>query len=269
MPVTSSPDRSGAPGGYDTIVSDLQQNLRTARIPVRSEAAPRVLSVPAWVLTRVAGPGIRKLRADRLVELAGEDLRVGIYPSDIAISGTAAARSRARSAILSRLATTAAHLTSSAEAQALEDRIEALVARHANGVSGERAPAGRVRCDRPDAPRPACLDRRMGHPVPDPAPDRTGPPPGRRARHRVPLRCRRPAADRVGIWPATRSSKVSLSPSDPGWCRVASSAASSTRSALSRPRSSPHRSVGWSRRSNRRPPALRGVRDRRTSSCPG
>lgn len=139
MPVTSSPDRSGAPGGYDTIVSDLQQNLRTARIPVRSEAAPRVLSVPAWVLTRVAGPGIRKLRADRLVELAGEELRVGIYPSDIAISGTAAARSRARSAILSRLATTAAHLTSSAEAQALEDRIEALVARHANGVSGERA----------------------------------------------------------------------------------------------------------------------------------
>jgi hypothetical protein len=69
----------------------------------------------------------------------GEDLRIGIYPSDIAISGAAAARSRARSAIVSRLATTAAHLTSSAEAQAVEDRIEALVTRHADGGPGDTA----------------------------------------------------------------------------------------------------------------------------------
>jgi hypothetical protein len=127
------------PDGYDTIVSDLQETLRIARIHVEPKDAPRVLSLPAWILTRVAGPGVRKLRADRLVELVGEDLRIGIYPSDIAISGTDAERSRARASILSRLATTAAHLTSSAEAQAVEDRIEALIARDMDAVPGETA----------------------------------------------------------------------------------------------------------------------------------
>ncbi len=126
------------PDGYDAIVSDLEQALVTASIPVRAEPAPRVLSVPAWVLTRVAGPGIRKLRADRLVELVGEELRIGIYPSDVAISGTATTRSRSRSAILSRLTTTAAHLTTSAEAQAVEDLIDALATRHVDVVPGDR-----------------------------------------------------------------------------------------------------------------------------------
>jgi hypothetical protein len=127
------------PDGYDAIASDLLTTLRAAGIMVRSEDAPRVLSLPAWILTRVAGPGVRTLRAERLVELKGTDLRIGIYPSDIAISGTAAERSRARAAILSRLATTAAHLTASAEAQEVEDRIEALVARRADDVPGNTA----------------------------------------------------------------------------------------------------------------------------------
>ena len=35
------------PDGYDTVVSDLQSALGSARIPVRSEDAPRVLSLPA------------------------------------------------------------------------------------------------------------------------------------------------------------------------------------------------------------------------------
>jgi hypothetical protein len=129
------------PDGYDTIVTDLQETLRAAGIPVHAEDAPRVLSVPAWILTRVAGPGVRKLRADRLVELEGKDLRIGIYPSDIAISGPSAERARARAAVLSRLATTAAHLTSSAEAQAVEDRIEALAGRTSTRVGGESAHA--------------------------------------------------------------------------------------------------------------------------------
>lgn len=125
------------PDGYDTVVSDLQAALGAASISVRSEDAPRVLSLPAWILTRVSGPGVRTLRADRLVELKGPDLRVGIYPSDIAISGTSATRSTARAAIISRLATTAAHLTSTAEAQAMEDRLDGIVARGSTAVAGE------------------------------------------------------------------------------------------------------------------------------------
>ena len=114
------------PEGYDQIVADLAGALGSADLPVEAEDAPRVLSLPALLISKVAGGNVRKLRPDRLVELEGHDLRVGIYPSDIAISGPSHERTRARAAILSRLATSAAHLTTSAEAQAVEDRIERL-----------------------------------------------------------------------------------------------------------------------------------------------
>jgi len=93
-----------------------------------------VLSLPALVLTRVAGPNVGTLRADRLVELDGPSLRIGIYPSDIAISGPADERRRARAAIIRRLATAAAHLTTSSEAQAIEDRLDELARREAADV---------------------------------------------------------------------------------------------------------------------------------------
>ena len=112
------------PHGYDQLVVDLQDAVASADLPTTAADAPRVLTLPAWVLTRVSGSNVRKLRPDRLVELTGPDLRIGVYPSDIAISGTAHDRTRARAAILSRLATTSAHLTTSAEGQAVEDRIE-------------------------------------------------------------------------------------------------------------------------------------------------
>ncbi|HEY5435944.1 MAG TPA: hypothetical protein VIK13_11985 [Candidatus Limnocylindrales bacterium] len=112
------------PDGYDQLVADLHDAVASADLPTTAADANRVLTLPAWVLTRVAGGNVRKLRPDRLVELTGPDLRIGVYPSDIAISGTAHDRTRARAAILSRLATTSAHLTTSAEAQAVEDRLE-------------------------------------------------------------------------------------------------------------------------------------------------
>jgi hypothetical protein len=113
-------------GGYDRLVADLSEALASANLPATAEDAPRVLTLPAWILTRVAGGNVRKLRPDRLVELKGTDLRIGVYPSDIAISGIARTRTGARAAILSRLSTTSAHLTTSAEAQAVEDRLKEL-----------------------------------------------------------------------------------------------------------------------------------------------
>ena len=112
------------PGGYDQMVLDLQNALTSVDLPVAAEDAPWVLTLPARLLSLVAGGNVRKLRPDRLVELKRPDLRIGVYPSDIAISGTTRDRTRARAAILSRLATTSAHLTMSAEAQELEDRLE-------------------------------------------------------------------------------------------------------------------------------------------------
>ena len=114
------------PGGYDQLVADLEDALASAKLAVTASDAPRVLTVPAWLLTRVAGDNVRKLRPDRLIELRGSDLRIGLYPSDIAMSGGLKDRTRARAAILSRLAVTSAHQTTSEEAQAVEDRLAAL-----------------------------------------------------------------------------------------------------------------------------------------------
>ena len=111
------------PHGYDEVVGDLGAALESAGLEARAEEAPWVLTMPARLLTAVAGNNVRKLRPDRLIELEGPNLRVGVYPSDIAISGSVGERTRARAAILSRLATTAAHQTTSSEAQAVEDRI--------------------------------------------------------------------------------------------------------------------------------------------------
>jgi hypothetical protein len=115
------------PGGYDQLVSDVQKALASADLSVAEEDAPWVLTLPARILTRVSGSGVRKLRPDRLVALSAPDLNVGVYPSDIAISGPTPIRTRARAAIVSRLATASAHLTTSKEAQEVEDRLGKLV----------------------------------------------------------------------------------------------------------------------------------------------
>jgi hypothetical protein len=114
--------------GYDTVVRDLVDALESAGLEVSVGDAPRVLTAPAALLTAVSGENVRKLRPDRLVEIRGRDLEIGVYPSDIAISGTTRNRTRARAAMLSRLTTSAAHLTTSAEAQRVEDAIAKVAA---------------------------------------------------------------------------------------------------------------------------------------------
>jgi hypothetical protein len=132
------------PRGYDEVVGDLGAAIKSAGLEAKADEAPWVLTMPARLLTAVAGNNVRKLRPDRLIELEGPNLRVGIYPSDIAISGTTGERTRARAAILSRLATTAAHQTTSSEAQAVEDEILKIAesGRASDGTLGPRARTG-------------------------------------------------------------------------------------------------------------------------------
>ncbi len=144
------------PDGYDQLVADLHDAVASVDLPTTAADAPWVLTLPAWILSRVAGDNVRKLRPDRLVELAGPNLRIGVYPSDIAISGTAHDRTRARAAILSRLATTAAHLTTSAEAQAVEDRIEKVAAKGQTAARWRR----RARMTRSPISTPCCSTSR-------------------------------------------------------------------------------------------------------------
>ncbi|HYL40373.1 MAG TPA: hypothetical protein VET90_03600 [Candidatus Binatus sp.] len=119
---------------YDQVVDDLVDALDRVGLGVTVHDAPRLLTLPARVLTVVAGPNVRRLRPERLVELRARDLRVGVYPSDIAISGTGRRRTRARAAVLARLAASSAHLTTTAEAQSIEDRLAAI----ADGAAGSR-----------------------------------------------------------------------------------------------------------------------------------
>ena len=126
--------------GYDRVVADLEDVLDTAGLEPTAEEAPWVLTMPARLLTAVSGENVRKLRPDRLIELQARNLRIGVYPSDIAISGKTRDRTRARAAILSRLAASAVHLTTSAEAQKVEDQIAKLAAsngKHAATADGK------------------------------------------------------------------------------------------------------------------------------------
>jgi len=83
--------------------------------------------VPARLVGRVAGGGVRALVPDELTTLYSPVLEVELYPSDIAISGQKVAVARARAAIASRLTATAAYLTTSKEAQAVEDRLDRII----------------------------------------------------------------------------------------------------------------------------------------------
>lgn len=114
------------PGAYDRVVADLESVLDAAGLDVRREAAPAVLSVPPHLLDAVAGKALGALVPDRLMVLRGEGIDILVYPSDIAISGSKERVARARAAIASKLTTSPAYMTTTAEAERLEDRITAL-----------------------------------------------------------------------------------------------------------------------------------------------
>ena len=88
--------------------------------------APAVMSTPARWLAAVAGREASDLVPAHLVQLRGPQLDILVYPSDLLVSGKKNDVARARAAIASRLVTSAAYLTVTAEGQAIEDRIMAL-----------------------------------------------------------------------------------------------------------------------------------------------
>ena len=85
-----------------------------------------------------------------MIELRGADVRVGIYPSDVAVSTTEELRTRIRAAILAAMGNADAHLTTSAEAQDVEDRLKRVTA-EARDAQGSR----------PEGPELAAIDRTL------------------------------------------------------------------------------------------------------------
>lgn len=116
------------PGGYEQVARDLEDALDRAELAVDRRRAPRVLEVPAKLLGAVAGSSVKRLVPDHLVVFGGEGIEVLVYPSDISVAGGKQQLARARAAVASRLTFTAAYLTSTKEAQQIEDKLSALVA---------------------------------------------------------------------------------------------------------------------------------------------
>ena len=125
------------PGAYEEVASDLDAAVSAAGLDVEARPAPSVMSAPAKWLTKVAGKGSSSLVPDHMVQLHGPDLDILIYPMDLLISGKPRLVARARAAMASRLTTSAAHLTVTAEAQGVEDRLAALI-RPAGGEADVR-----------------------------------------------------------------------------------------------------------------------------------
>jgi hypothetical protein len=117
------------PGRYDDVAADLDAAVTTAGLDVEPRLAPAYLAMPARWLAAVAGTSAASLVPDRMIRLQGRDLDILIYSMDLLVSGKPKAVARARAAMASRLTTSAAHLTVSAEAQAIEDRLAALAGR--------------------------------------------------------------------------------------------------------------------------------------------
>jgi hypothetical protein len=139
------------PGGYDAVLDDLRQTLGHADLPVTAVPAPGVLSIPPKLLDKIAGPSLGALVPDELMLLKSRDLDILVYPSDLAISGTKQAVARARAAMAARLTSSPAYLTTTAEAEKVEDEIRS-IAPEAGTHAAERfaASSGRSRLDEID-----------------------------------------------------------------------------------------------------------------------
>ena len=94
------------PGRYDALVDTLEQTLQGGGLTTSRGAGPSVLTMPARILAKVGGGGIGRLVPDRLVELRGPEVKVSIYPADLAITGSKDAVPKARALDRSRRSVT-------------------------------------------------------------------------------------------------------------------------------------------------------------------
>jgi hypothetical protein len=113
------------PGAYDAVLADVGEALDDAGLDVAPRNAGVLLSGPPKLLDKIAGRrGLGDLVPDKLKLLAGKDIEVLVYPSDLAVSGTKENVARARAALASRVSNAPAYLTTAKESQDLEDVLD-------------------------------------------------------------------------------------------------------------------------------------------------
>ena len=108
----------GTPAAYDEVAEDLDRRVTAAGLEVEATDAPRRCRSRLAGSRRSPAEAAGSLVPERLIQLKGQDLDILIYPMDLLISGKPELVARARAAMASKLTTSAAHLTVSAEAQA-------------------------------------------------------------------------------------------------------------------------------------------------------
>ena len=114
------------PGEYETVLALLHEKLEKSGLPTTPRDAGPLISGPPKLLDLVAGRALGTLVPDRLQLLVGDNIEVLVYPSDLAISGARERVAWARAAIVTELTEAPAYMTTSAEAQKLEDELEKL-----------------------------------------------------------------------------------------------------------------------------------------------
>ena len=114
------------PGRYDALVDTLEETLQAGGLTTSRGAGPSVLTMPARILAKVGGGGIGRLVPDRLVELRGPEVKVSIYPADLAVTGSKDAVPKARALVARDVPSRDAWFTTTKEAQKLEDELAAL-----------------------------------------------------------------------------------------------------------------------------------------------
>lgn len=114
------------PGRYDPLVDTLERTLRDGECIDRRGKGSTVLVAPARLLAAIAGKGIGRYVPDKLEVLEGPELKVSVYPADLALSGSKDAVARSRALVTREIPSHDAWFTTTRESQEVEDRLAAL-----------------------------------------------------------------------------------------------------------------------------------------------
>jgi hypothetical protein len=111
------------PEDYPSVVDDVEDALRRGGLDPERGKPSWMLRLPTRLLSWFAGSAVSDLVADELTLLHTDKGEVLLHPSDMVISGRELDAARLRAIIAERLTFTRAHLTWTAEANEIEDRL--------------------------------------------------------------------------------------------------------------------------------------------------
>jgi len=114
------------PDSYREVSDSLLAALRGGGFALARSKAPPVTRVLFSIMQRFGGALMGAYVPDQVEYFAGEDLRAGIYPNGVALYGRESAVARAHALVAESASATPALQTMSADAQAIEKRIQQL-----------------------------------------------------------------------------------------------------------------------------------------------